>query len=77
MVAFKRATRSIGVKRSLELLAAVQGRDSPLMTARSRALCVVLVRSRGDHAGARAELHRLRAIDCAAITQRDPEATLN
>jgi len=28
-------------------------------------------------AAARAELHRLRAIDCAAKTQRDPEATLN
>ena len=28
-------------------------------------------------AAARAELHRLRAIDCAAKTQRDPDATLN
>jgi len=32
---------------------------------------------RKELAAARAELHRLRAIDCAAITQRDPEATLN
>jgi hypothetical protein len=28
-------------------------------------------------AAARAELHRLRAINCAAKTQRDPDATLN
>jgi hypothetical protein len=28
-------------------------------------------------AAARAELRRLRAIDCAAKTQRDPDATLN
>jgi hypothetical protein len=28
-------------------------------------------------AAAGAELHRLRAIDCAAKTQRDPDATLN
>jgi len=28
-------------------------------------------------AAARAELHRLRAIDRAANTQRDPDATLN
>jgi hypothetical protein len=47
------------------------------MTPRSRALCVVPVRSHGDHAGARAELHRLRAVDCAAKTQRNPDATLN
>jgi hypothetical protein len=33
------------------------------------------VKSRGDHAAARAELYRLRAIDCAAKTQRDPIAT--
>ena len=26
---------------------------------------------------ARAELHRLRAFNCAAKTQRDPDATLN
>jgi len=32
---------------------------------------------RKELAAARAGLHRLRAIDCAAITQRDPEATLN
>jgi hypothetical protein len=28
-------------------------------------------------AAARAELHWLRAINCAAKTQRDPDATLN
>ena len=32
---------------------------------------------RKELAAARAELHRLRAIDCAAKTQRDPDATLN
>jgi hypothetical protein len=32
---------------------------------------------RKELAAARAELHRLRAIDCAAKTQPDPEATLN
>ena len=32
---------------------------------------------RKELAAARAELHRLRAIGCAAKTQRDPEATLN
>jgi hypothetical protein len=32
---------------------------------------------RKELAAARAELHRLRAIDCAAKTQRDPNATLN
>ena len=34
-------------------------------------------KSCGYHAGARAELHRLRAIDSAAKTQRNPYATLN
>jgi hypothetical protein len=28
-------------------------------------------------AAARAELHRLRAIDCAVKTQRDPDTILN
>jgi hypothetical protein len=32
---------------------------------------------RKDPAAARAELRRLRAIDCAAKTQHDPDATLN
>jgi hypothetical protein len=32
---------------------------------------------RKELAAARAELHRLRAIDGAAKTHRDPEATLN
>jgi len=38
---------------------------------RSLALCAALVNSRGDHASTRAEVHRLRAIDCAAKTHRD------
>jgi hypothetical protein len=36
-----------------------------------------LAKLRKELAAARAELHRLRAIGCAAKTQRDPEATLN
>jgi hypothetical protein len=32
---------------------------------------------RKELVAARAELHRLRAIDCAAKTQRNPDATLN
>ena len=32
---------------------------------------------RKELAAARPELHRLHAIDCAAKTQRDPDATLN
>jgi len=42
---------------------------------RSPALSAMPVKSRGDH-GARAELHGLRAIDCAAKMQRDPDAIL-
>jgi len=76
------------ISRNLQCLPALNGATCALgnfpecLTARSPippllALSAVPVKSRGDHAGTRAELHRLRAIDCAAKTQRDPDATLN